>query len=879
MALTNGTKLGPYAIVGSLGAGGMGEVYRATQASLGRQVAIKILNQNANADGERLRRFELEARAASSLNHPNIVSIYDIGSTDGISYIAMEFVEGRTLSALLQAGPIGIKKSLQIAAQVAEGLAKAHDAGIVHRDLKPDNVMVTREGRVKVLDFGLAKLGPVLDSSSATVSRVMPAAHAATDPGTVLGTVGYMSPEQASGMPVDYRSDIFSLGSVLYEMLTGSQPFRAASSAQTMAAIIEDDPKPISELNPKVPPLLRWIVERCLAKDPDDRYASTRDLARDLARVRDHLSESGVTAALVPAARPAAARRLKIAVWLAAGVAIGALLAYFLLPRAEPRSVDLHTLTFSGSDRSPSISPDGRTVAFQSSRDGVSQIWLKQVESGSETALTSGPDDTLPRYSPDGAWILFIRARALYRVPVLGGDPRKLIDNVDEAGWSPDGRRMVFLRTELAGPTLNTSIGIASQDGSSQIIRRFQNEQLVGPSWSPDGNTMAFVIRRPGIQSLRLLSVDGKESRDLQCPMRGGGISAAAWTASGDELIYGLPDSLANTLINAVSSSSRILMQNVKSGNARVLFTVPAPVSRVEIAGSGRLIFDSLGQRSNLKELPLRRESGPTGRWLTHGTSVDSQPYYSSDAGSVVFSSSRSGDVDLWEVSTGNNSLRRLTDHPDVDWDPFITRDNKHLLWSSNRSGNFEVWMAERDGTAPRQITHDGYDAENPVVTADGWAIYGTNNPAHPGLWKVRLDGSEPSQIVTGSAAWPDLSPDSKYVLYHSVIGVEGRRHISVMRVTDGVRMNFDADGSRARFAPDGRSIIYIRNGQEIVSQPFPSSAEPVTVLVPSSPDNGIANFQVSPDGKHLAISYTEASHSLVMAEGVPGLAATARSR
>jgi Tol biopolymer transport system component len=451
---------------------------------------------------------------------------------------------------------------------------------------------------------------------------------------------------------------------------------------------------------------------------------------------------------------------------------------------------------------------------------------------------------------------------------------------VDEAGWSPDGRRMVFLRTELTGPTLNTSIGIASQDGSFQIIRRFQNEQLLGPSWSPDGSTLAFVIRRPGTQFFRLLSVDGKESRDLQCPMRGGGISAASWTNSGDELIYGLPDSAANFLVNAVSSSSRILLQNVKSGKARVLFAVPAPVSRVEIAGPGRLIFDSLGQRSNLKELPLLHNSGPSGRWLTHGTSVDSQPYYSPDARSVVFSSSRSGDVDLWEVSTTNNSLRRLTDHPDVDWDPLITPDNKHLLWSSNRSGNFEVWMAERDGTAPRQITHDGYDAENPMVTADGWAIYGTNNPAHPGLWKVRFDGSEASQIVTGSAAWPDVSPDSKYVLYHSVIGAEGRRHVGVMRIADGVRMNFDADGNRARFAPDGKSIIYIRREQEIVSQPFPSStAAPVTVLVPSSPDSSVANFQVSPDGKHIAVSYTESSHSLVMAESVPDLAAPARGR
>lgn len=891
MPLGIGTRLGLFELVAPIGAGGMGEVYRAVQSGLDREVAIKVLHWKAGTDTERLRRFEQEARAASSLNHPSIISIYDIGRADGVSYIAMEFVDGRTIRALLQAGPVAIKKTLQIAAQIADGLAKAHAVGIVHRDIKPENIMVNREGRAKILDFGLAKLVPVPNSGAVTVSGMATGAAPVTNPGTLLGTVAYMSPEQARGMEVDYRSDIFSFGSVLYEMLTGKQPFRKESPAQTLAAIIEDDPEPVSDLNPKIPGPLRWIVERCLAKDPQDRYASTLDLARDLESVRDHLSDSGM-AAVRTTAKPAVHAWLRIFSWVALGVIAGALLAYFFLPQSASNPVTLRTLTFSGTDLAPSVSPDGRTVAFQSSRDGASRIWLKQLDTGSETALTSGPDDGLPRYSPDGSWILFIRSRALYRVPALGGDPRKILDNVGEADWSPDASQIVFLRLELNGATLNTSIGIASaQDGSYRMVRVIQNELLTAPSWSPDGSTIAFVPRGSGgtstvkAQSLFLMSVDGKELRRLSCPLRGGGISAVAWTGSGEQVIYSLPESPADsgargTSAASVSSAGHVLIQNIRSGKVRVLFAVNAPVSRVEMAGPGRMVFDSLSQRNNLKELSLGSGHDVVGRWLTHGNSIDRQPYYSPDGLSAVFSTSRSGEIDLWEVSTVNNSLRRLTDHPAVDWDPFVTYDNKYLLWSSNRSGNFEVWVADRDGTAPRQVTHDGYDADNPAATRDGWVIYATNSPAHPGLWKVRLDGTQPSQVVSGSVVWPDVSPDGQFALYHSVSGAQGRRHISVVRIADGVPAKFSADGIRARFSPDGHSILYVNPQREIVSQPFPSSGGgPATVLVPASADATISSFHVSPDGKRLVVSYAETSGSLVIADGVPNVAAPIRAK
>ena len=305
VSLKSGTRLGPYEIVSFLGAGGMGEVYRARDTRLRREVAIKVLPEGLASDRERLKRFEKEGRAASGLNHPNVVTIHEIASSDSRTYITMELVEGDSLRKRLSRGALPIKKILQVAPQIAEGLARAHEAGLVHRDLKPENVMVGHDGIVKILDFGLAK------------RRVKPAGQddrteTATDAGAVIGTAGYMSPEQVSGSEIDHRSDQFSLGAILYEMATGRRAFHKKTSVETMSAILNEEPLSIAEVSRCVPAPLRWIVERCLAKSPDDRYASTRDLARDLVLARDRLSEAG------PPGFPAGAPRRVRAIALAA---------------------------------------------------------------------------------------------------------------------------------------------------------------------------------------------------------------------------------------------------------------------------------------------------------------------------------------------------------------------------------------------------------------------------------------------------------------------------------------------------------------------------------------------------------------------------------
>ncbi|HEY7573638.1 MAG TPA: serine/threonine-protein kinase, partial [Thermoanaerobaculia bacterium] len=337
MTLAAGTRLGPYEITARLGAGGMGEVYRARDSRLGRDVAVKVLLGEVAADRDRLRRFELEARAASALNHPHIVMIYDVGSSDATFYTAMELVEGSTLRELVETGPLTTRRLLDVAAQIADGLAKAHEAGIVHRDLKPENVMISRDGYAKILDFGLAKLSETAAEDASEVAT-------GTRPGMVMGTVGYMSPEQASGRPVDFRSDQFSLGSILYELATGQRAFRRDTSAETLAAIIREEPRPIAAQNAGIPAPFRWIVERCLSKEPDGRYASTRDLARDLAMVREHLSElgSGETARSDAAAS-------------AGGLA---------LPTFQRLSFRRGTIL------SARFAPDGQTVIYGASWDG-----------------------------------------------------------------------------------------------------------------------------------------------------------------------------------------------------------------------------------------------------------------------------------------------------------------------------------------------------------------------------------------------------------------------------------------------------------------------------------------------------------------------------
>src|SRR5512135_93316 len=514
MTVVAGSRLGPYEILSPLGAGGMGEVYRARDAKLGREIAIKVLPASVAEDEGRRLRFEQEARSASALNHPNILTIYDIGEAEGSLYIAMELVEGRTLRELVASGePLPTRRLLDLAVQVAEGLAKAHGAGIVHRDLKPENLMVSRDGYVKILDFGLAKLTePVSQDES-----IAPTAIAApTEPGTVMGTAGYMSPEQASGQPVAFRSDQFSVGAILYEMATGKRAFQRQTGAEALVAIIREEPEPLSQAAPKAPAPVRWIVEGLLAKDPDDRYTSTRDLARDLESLREHLSETSASGGL-PAAEPTMARRrgwaLPAALALAAGIALGFAVRGIVSGRAGETET-FQPLTYQrGAILNARFAPDGQNVVYSAAWEGRPlEIFSTRVDSTESRPLGLPPGDVLS-ISSNGELLVSLGRRyvagyetigTLARVPLGGGAPRAVLENVEDADWSPDGKDIAVTRRVGNRSRLEYPVGRVLYEA---------------PGWvscvkvSPDGRYLAFIDHPRGADNdgfVKIIDTAGK---------------------------------------------------------------------------------------------------------------------------------------------------------------------------------------------------------------------------------------------------------------------------------------------------------------------------------------------------------------------------------
>jgi eukaryotic-like serine/threonine-protein kinase len=894
MPLGTGTRVGPYEVVAPLGAGGMGEVYRARDTRLGRDVALKVLPAELAGDEDRLARFEREARSASALNHPHIVTVYDVGRVDSVSYIAMELVDGRTLRELLADGMLSARRMISIAAQAADALAKAHSAGIVHRDQKPENLMVSRDGFVKILDFGLAKLvSPVVSG----LESHAPTAIDATRPGAVLGTVGYMAPEQARGGEVDFRCDQFSFGSILYEMASGKRAFQRDSAPETMAAIIREEPEPLSRIAPASPAPYRWIVDRCLAKDPEDRYASTRDLSRELADLKDHLSEidhSGTE--ILPAGRglPAAGRRSVLVTVVAALVAFAAGLAASRWLSRSPLTLPpaLRTLTYSGMDQSPAVSPDGRTIAFTSRRDGTPRIWVKQISTGGEAALTAGPDD-FPRFSPDGSAILYQHREgnsfSIYRASVVGGEPRKVLADTSQADWSPDGKSIASLRWDNEKGIAASIVGLAAADGTGlREIARIKNHQLVQPRWSPDGSTIAAAEygNAGAPRSYWLVDARSGAVRALPSLTTTGFLSAPAWSASGREIIYSQAESVVG---NVTSSSARIMRQDVRSGKGVTLLWIPSNALTIDILGPGQLVFDASPVRENLRAVALGGQIAQEGRWLTQGNASDRQPCYSRDGEWVVFSSNRSGNLDLWEVSRKTGAVRRITDDVADDWDPGFTPDGK-LIWGSNRTGAFEIWIAEADGSGARQLTKVGMDAENPTATPDGkWIVYNQSFPQKVGLWKIHPDGSGNTHLVAGTTVLPDVSPDGQFVSFRTNLRID-QFDVRAARVSDGVLTSFHVhlpvaqasvanSSGRTRWMPDAKAIAFVaqddRGSYGIYVQDFDPARDTSATRRPIAgfyPGLATESFGISPDGKEMTLAGWEQVFSLMVAERVPGV-------
>jgi eukaryotic-like serine/threonine-protein kinase len=563
----------------------MGEVYRALDAKLGREVAIKVLSGEFSSQRARLDRFEKEARAASSLNHPNIVTVYEIDRTESGAWIVMELIEGKTLRGVLVPGPLSIRRLLSLAAQMGDGLAKAHDAGLVHRDLKPENLMVTKDGFVKILDFGLAKLLP--SGFEAAGGTELPTVTRGTEPGTVLETVEYMSPEQASGRPLDFRSDQFSLGAILYEMASGKRVFQRPTAVQTLSAILSDEPEPLSSVAPKVPANLIWIIERCLAKDPEERYASTKDLARDLAVLRDHVSEaSGVVGPVsLEVSRPR--RSILVLVAAAALVAMGAVAARLLRSPSQPAVPRLHQLTFRrGVTGQMRFAPDGQTIVYSAAWDGKPhELFSTRVDSPESRSLGLPSADILAISSKGEMAIRLLPSGTLARVPLAGGSPRELLEGVESADWAPDGSGLAIIHR--VGETLRLEYPIGK-------VLVESTGRLTSLRFSPSGNRIAFMEGAPGAgeASACVLELTGKKRILSAVP---GGIDLV-WAAAGDEV-------WVNAAQEQLQSASELRAIRL-DGRSRPLARFPDVVRLCDVFSDGRALIEHVRFRGEIWGFP-----------------------------------------------------------------------------------------------------------------------------------------------------------------------------------------------------------------------------------------------------------------------------------
>jgi serine/threonine protein kinase/Tol biopolymer transport system component len=882
VSLASGTKLGPYEILSPLGAGGMGEVYRGRDTRLGREVAVKVLPAALASDPGRLKRFEREAQSASALNHPSIVTIYDIGVADAISYIAMELVKGEPLRAVLLQGAVPVRRLLQIGTQLAEGLAKAHAAGIVHRDLKPENVMVTEDGHVKILDFGLAKLTqPDASSDEVTLAQAVPGQ---TDAGVILGTVGYMSPEQAAGASVDYRSDQFSLGSILYEMATGRRAFVRPSQPETLTAIIREEPEPISTATPGIPTLLRWIVERCLAKQPRGRYASTEDLARDLTTLRDRLSEATSGVQIAPSlSEPKRRRRWRISAAIAAALFVSLAVAgwwlkqrdfFWMSPLADARFTRL--TDWEGSEFDAAISSDGKFVAFISDWAGRFDAWVIQLGSNEMLNLSKGlipvPYGNRRRnvgFTADDShvWIGVFRpgpGTEAWLIPTLGGNPRPFLPGAVSIAWSPDRTRLAYHTTDVAQP-----IFVADRNGANK------NEIFVGepgmtttyPVWSPDGR---FIYFARGMTSSYDMDI-------WRIPSGGGRIervtnhhSRVAYPAFLDEhtLLYvaSRPDGSGSRLYamdirrritHAVSFGLEEYLSIAASADGqRLVATVANPTSHLWTAPITDHVVDE-GAASRFS-LPVVRASAPR-----FGT------------GQVFFLSSK-GDADgLWSFKDGAATELWPGSEGAVTAAPAISSDATRICVVVRHGERRHLYVMAANGTGSRRVA-ESLDARGaPSWSPDGrWIAVAAMEGKEQPLFKVPLDGGAPVRLLGGVNMNPIWSPDGKFIVYSE----KGEGPRALLRAITPEGQPFPLPeartflgGDRYRFLPGGKALVLILANEG--RQDFwllDLTTGGLRRLTDLSQGYAIMSFDVSPDGRQILFDRYRDNSDIVLIDLPP---------
>lgn len=910
-ALKRGMTVGPYDIDSFISRGGMGEVYLAHDRRLARKVALKILPVAFTKNQERLRRFEQEARAASALNHPNIITIYEIVKSESTHVIATEFVEGETLRRRLSKSALHLPEALNVAIQVADALSAAHKAGIVHRDIKPENIMLRPDGYVKVLDFGLAKLAEPASVGSAEEALTK---QLRTGSGVVIGTAAYMSPEQARGKSVDARSDIFSLGAVIYEMVTGEKPFDGETPSDVLAAILKTEPPPLSQLILDAPPELIRIVSKTLRKNREERYQVIGDLLLDLKSLKQDLefharlqsagsglgSENSAalvsTGASVPASKTAEGagavtmisqalsvelKRHRTGFTVATAVTLLVLVAsgfglYKLLTRTNRphfQSMTVARITNSGKVIDARLSHDGTYLLYCLSDAGKQSLWLRQVSTANDKVIVPpAPVGFFGlTFSPDDREIYYVikanyDAGTLYRVPVLGGTPTKILEKIDgPVTLSPNGKQMAFVRANFPAED-QSALMIASIDGSSEqaFVTRHKPERFApifftGPSWSPDGKLIAAsVLTMGGLSRVVAFPVNGAKEINL---------TPDPWPFSGQ--VQWLPD-MSGLLVVAgtnPSTGAQLWFLFYPSGEKRQITNdldqhrtigLTSDGSRfVNVVGSGVIsVFVAPdGDASRAIKLP----TGNIGVGTGYGNSVAWTP-----DGRIVFSSAEGNEVNLWIMNADGTNRQQLTSNLGRNIGPTISLDGRYVVFSSTRSGRQNIWRMNIDGTSSKQLTQ-GVAESIPVVSPDGrWVVYTALGTTRPTIWKVSIDGGEPTEITHKVSTTPTISPDGKFIAYlytESPDPLVPPNKIAIIPFDGGEPLKtFSCQPPGTvqmylQWSADAKSILYNMNANNVTnvwSQPLDGSAPR---QVTDFKDSFMTGFAYSRDGKQLACS------------------------
>ena len=857
MALAPGIHLGPYEILEPLGTGGMGEVYRARDTRLDRTVAIKILPASISADPVAKQRFEREAKTISGLNHPNICVLHDVGSQDGVDYLVMECVEGETLAKRLEKGPLALEQVLKIGKELAEALDKAHRCGVVHRDLKPGNVMLTATG-AKLLDFGLAKpTAPMV--TLATLTMAAPQQSPVTQEGTIVGTFQYMSPEQVEGKEVDGRSDTFSLGAVLYEMLTGKKAFEGKTQLSVASAILEKEPAPISSVKPMMPPALDHAIRRCLAKDPEERWQTARDLALEL----KWLGDSGSQVALMPNApvRGIRARWQRALLWSIAAFLLAALTGFAMwnLKPVPPRPVSRLVITLPPGQQlanlnQPAIalSPDGSHLAYVAIQGGMQQLYLRAMDSPEATPILGSQGGFYPFFSPDGQWVGFIADQKLKKVSVNGGATQTLADATLANGvsWGSQGT----IAFSVATSTFLQQVSEAG--GEPQPLTRLEPGEVSHrwPEFLPGGKAVMFAASTSSFSwSNSRIAVQSIRTGGRQNLLQGG---TQPHYASSGHLIYAQGSTLMAMPFDAqslaVTGAGTPVVENV-------LHAPATGAAQYSVSTTGSLVYIPGGVQANQRRLVWVYRNGaeqpvaaPARGYLFPRISPD---------GRRVAIGITEHDTQIWLYDLSRETLTRFTFEGSVGLNAVWTPDGNRIAFQSTKEGIPTIYWQKADGSGGLERLTGGQSATVPMSwSPDGQllAFIDVNPSTQRDIWVLPMGDrkAQPFLRTRFDESVPRFSPDGHWLAY--VSNESGRYEIYVQPYPGpgGKWLISTEGGTEPNWNPNGRELFY-RNGDKMMAVDIatrPSFAAgkarvlfagPYELSPATSPD-----YDVSPDGQ-----------------------------